>query len=426
MTRVSVSLCGRELSRAIPFEEKEFAFFVGEDEYKCSRFRACAMSDRVRQMMACDRSVTGIVLQVSGLEKSMGDVRCLMGGGEVVVNAENAETIASLGRELDNKSVLRRVARFRTRNEELSMDNVIELMNLKHDIMERCDAEIEYLAKHFYECSFDFLCDLSVDDLEAVVEHPSLRLCYEDNLLDVVLRLVREKDTSYGVLLTHVKFMYLTYENLNVFLENVFPDAFNAMIWGEVCECLRLSHRNKTKLPCLLERHKNHVEPNDDQPLRGIIRLIQQEGKAKTGEVELSSSSDYSGYSPQSVVDYDTNNSWLSDDKEQSSLTFHFTKIKVSATMYTIKSGSSGTWGQPRKWVLEGSDDGTEGSWTTIDDRETDELVNNYSVVTFRCNHRNRQFYPFLRIRQTGTTNTGHHGLRLCNVEFFGDYINYS
>ena len=71
-------------------------------------------------------------------------------------------------------------------------------------------------------------------------------------------------------------------------------------------------------------------------------------------------------------------------------------------------------------WAIEGSNDGSE--WKVIDTRDTRDLNGNYIVKTYdcECNQVNKEYYQYLRLRQTGKNYNHCDNLMLSELEMFG------
>ena len=123
------------------------------------------------------------------------------------------------------------------------------------------------------------------------------------------------------------------------------------------------------------------------------------------------------GNLPACVLNYYSKSHWSSDNKPNSYIEFQFLSQRVRITAYTIMG--DGKWNcYLRSWKLEVSDDAE--TWTTIDVRDTEELMKPESVMTYQCDRVDDQYYRYVRLSQTGPNAAGNDYLVLCKFEIFG------
>ena len=75
----------------------------------------------------------------------------------------------------------------------------------------------------------------------------------------------------------------------------------------------------------------------------------------------------------------------------------------------------------PKSWVLEVSNDGSEGSWTVVDSRENSfDLNDKFVTRNFAVSARPSGAFRFVRLRLTGKNHRGENFLQVCALELFG------
>ena len=122
---------------------------------------------------------------------------------------------------------------------------------------------------------------------------------------------------------------------------------------------------------------------------------------------------------PINAVTYDQRNYFQTQNSENSWLCFDFKDHRVFLTNYTIMSYKTDKENHPKKWSIEGSNDGQ--NWTVIDEEEECRFLNGASrVYTFSIPNENQQDFRFIRIIQTGENWAGHHHLLFDSIEFYG------
>lgn len=118
-------------------------------------------------------------------------------------------------------------------------------------------------------------------------------------------------------------------------------------------------------------------------------------------------------------VDYITKFNGDSSSKGGTYICFDFKLYKVQLKSYSILSfandfGSS----QPKNWVIEASNDNQ--NWIEIDRHQNDQTLNKSSIVgSFEIQNKDKRFYQYIRIRQTGESWKGN-SFGFNAIEFYG------
>ena len=125
---------------------------------------------------------------------------------------------------------------------------------------------------------------------------------------------------------------------------------------------------------------------------------------------------------PEDAVDLKADSSFCSKDSPNSWICYDFKGRRVIPTSYLIRS----CWGRPgdhhpKSWVLEVSNDGSEGSWKAVDSREDNNDLNDEHVTrNFSLGTPPSGAFRFVRLRQTGENHWGSDILAICALELFG------
>ena len=160
------------------------------------------------------------------------------------------------------------------------------------------------------------------------------------------------------------------------------------------------------------------------KPLDGIIAHLTREcggNVHKEGVVNVTASSCY-GYKPEYAVDLKADSRFDSDDSPNSWICYDFKGRRVTPTSYSIKSCWGGPGGyHPKSWVLEVSNDGSKGSWETVDSRKDNNDLNDRRVTrNFSLGTPQSGAFRFVRLRLTGKNHGGYDDLCICALELFG------
>ena len=157
-------------------------------------------------------------------------------------------------------------------------------------------------------------------------------------------------------------------------------------------------------------------------PLNGIIaRLAHVCGGNvhENGAVKVTSSSCWShDHGPKNAVELGTDSFFLSNNETNSWICCDFKGRRVAPTSYSIRTSD---WSFPKSWVLEVSNDGTDGSWEVADRRDDNfDLNGEYQTRNFAISDPPRWSFRFVRLRQTGENHEGSDYLHITSLELFG------
>ena len=138
------------------------------------------------------------------------------------------------------------------------------------------------------------------------------------------------------------------------------------------------------------------------------------------GVVEVTASSCFGeGWEAKNAVELGTDSRFCSKKEPNSWIQYDFKERRVSLTSYSIRS-SAGP-GFPRSWVLEVSNNGSEGSWHVVDCRENNEdLKSQFVTRNFAIRDPARASFRFVRLRLTGKNHNGNDTLLITSFEVFG------
>ena len=163
---------------------------------------------------------------------------------------------------------------------------------------------------------------------------------------------------------------------------------------------------------------------NQTRPLDGIIAHLTRQcgGNVHTQNVvKVTASSCYDG-EPENVVDLESDLDFCSEDKQNSWICYDFGGQRVTPTSYSLRSnGGMSDTSHPRSWVLEVSNDGSEGSWKVVDSRKHSMDLNASHVMrNFAISAPPSGAFRFVRLRQTGKNYLECDSLAICALELFG------
>ena len=407
------------IGQACAITNNDFTFVVGGVDYPCSPVQACFFSNRVYRMVMSDRTTDRYVLEFPDANRGFEVVMRIMNGEQVEITPSNAFFLELCAKELENPELLAFITESKL-DTKIDMSNVLERIQIKRELQQDCSDELKFVASHFHRVELGFALQLTLDELEKILENPALELRSEDDLFHIIHELVEKSGPQYSILYRHVQFQFLDEDNFHAFLDIVFPDSLNPILWRSVCDCLRVFWHS-TEKDTMLKSDRYPSYHSEKGPFNGIISYMQAKygtDLCEKGIIDITASSnDYNHC--RYTVDYGWKDYWASYGERDAYLQFDFIQARICVTGYTLTSDGS-DYGHLISWVLETSDDGSPSSWEIIDKRSTEDLVGEFVVKTFHCNYANNKLRRFVRLRQTGKNSQGDYDLRLSEIEFFG------
>ena len=197
-------------------------------------------------------------------------------------------------------------------------------------------------------------------------------------------------------------------------------DAVLADDASRLNETKALEQQSQEAPRTVMEEVRSEFVCDESKPLDGIIAHLTREcggNVHKKGAIEITTSSVYSNYKTESVVDLGTDTCFCSKNEPNQWICYDFKEQRVSPTSYSMRTGLNS---QPRFWVLEVSNDGSE--WEVADRRENEELNGEHVTRNFTISAPSSGAFRFVRLRQTGENYSGGNYLDISSLEIFGRF----
>ena len=404
-------------------DQSKFTFVVGKEEreFQCARFQACFVSKKVCNILSNDPTVERLRV-LPDRECSCFDlIERLWNGESVSVDKSNTDELVLLSRELENDE-LSKLLHSLVSTEEISNENCVSRLRVKQSLGLDGSDEIEFIACKFSEFDASFVRSLSVNELEQVLEHGSLKLENENSLLDIILELSKS-DEEYYSLLRYIRFEFMDSDHVAAFMDAIYPSRIDSVLWESLT---RIVARNCNRFMSD-ERYIDRgelFEYDSSSPLKGIFSHLREKcggNPHSEGVIEVTASST-SWKECYNVLDYGWNNYWETNDVPNSWIQFDMKDSRVSLASYTIKTKSAGPGGiHLKQWKIEGSNDCS--NWTQLDADDTDALNGSWRTKHFECSQRTNEFFRYIRLTQTGKNWRNDDYLLLSEIEFFGRFL---
>jgi hypothetical protein len=343
-------------------------------------------------------------------------------GCEIVVPRADLPFFAALREELENGELVFNLMG------NLDIAGWISRLRCMARLHQSADRERECLASHFAEMPESALESLSVDDLEAILSHPSLRLVSEDWLFDLAMARFSQSPESFG-LVEHIRFEYLSVDRIQCLVEGS-RDFFaygSVSLWELICRRL-CPAAGPRELKSRYDRRPSIVNRSGSaNALHGIIWSLTSTrgGKIPSCEV-VQATSRTAGRrgGAQNAANLRGDSLFASADRPGQWLCYRFLTGTLRLTGYSIRSQYCNGPGNcyPKDWVVETSVD--RSHWTVVDQQTDNHDLNARNVTKWfplreDCDEECR----FVRLRQTGRNHGGSDALALSGFEVFGDFF---
>jgi hypothetical protein len=161
------------------------------------------------------------------------------------------------------------------------------------------------------------------------------------------------------------------------------------------------------------------MQNDENDPPKGLFWHLRSQCSNENPHnrlVKVAASSSYEDYSPENVLDWGSQNFWLSRDQPNNWISFDLcgkSFIVKALAIYTLNQGL------PRHWTLEGSNDGRQ--WTDIHDSDNDARFDTEESSIVPLDIQNA--LPFKHFRLLSKANwwfDSLNGFGFASIEFFG------
>lgn len=274
-----------------------------------------------------------------------------------------------------------------------------------------------------------------------------LKVKSENWLFLLLLQLVKE-EPNRKILFSKIKYEYIQVELLQHFIPGLHSDdidseLFNSFKGRLLCEVTphqksisnRWENQNQKfqtddiskilssdlEMTFELLKHSNPHFPIIKED--GIIKYIFPNYTIQLGKekINFTSSSIY-GHEPVYIFSSDSNYAWLSNNYQNSWIMIQFKTLKISLVGYKIDSNHDwkDSFGIPKSWKVEGSNDNTQ--WFSIDSRSNESsLLQSPFKSTFPVEK--SEFYSHFKFTQTDVNSGRNFHFLIQYLEFYGDIL---
>ena len=260
--------------------EKDFSFIVNNKIYQTNSFVANILSPHIS-----NRSYYQIQTHLNG------DFNKILEYGEmktISIKEEEIRYFREIFKKLGNSDEVLQF--YKELQEEISCENVIQRIQIKQELNDNFEDEIEFISSNFHHLYTQYPNEISsfdIDIIERIISNDKLLLQDEEELFDIILKLYTESK-EYSTLFSYVIFMNLTIESIRKFNQSFDINYINKSIWDSLS--YRLEQEISTESRD--EYQKSHKEFLNnrylDKRYEKIIQLPKEEKEEDYGFARLS------------------------------------------------------------------------------------------------------------------------------------------
>jgi hypothetical protein len=271
---------------------------------------------------------------------------------------------------------------------------------------------------------------LDLEDLSAIIAHPSLTLKSEDSLCEIILT-SWERDPAFASLFEFVRFEFVSVEVMNEVIEYL-SNCFDYVTWPV---WRQLSRRLALAVSPGSVNGREFVEDilfpfSLTSPFEGIFSYLvkDMDSGCNPDLIAITSRSLYMNdlkYSPTNTIGLGKGTLFVSKPGPSQWVCYDFRNLRVKVSAYSLRTASNASGdAHLRNWVIEGSNFGTD--WTELDRREQCDILNRSSAVaSFTISLPESDPFRRIRLRQIGENHKGTELLAFCRFELFGALSRY-
>lgn len=413
----TITLSHQGLSRL--GREKDFELKTNnkEDVIKCSRSQIAFFSPIIANLLLYDPTMSEFSLETEDSSTCSEIMRSLLNGDPAIVKDEQLITFYTICAELGNDELLT------FPGEYLTLENAIEIADIKYKRSESFDKEAEFIASHFNQFDEETISSLDVDIIDCVLSCKSLVIKSEHSMFTFICDLIKSRGDEYKCLLAHLAIEYLDDYDISKFIDFIDDDCVGCLlpcIYRRLVFSAKIDGREDKKDGQKIQR----IEYKFDGIFSSLWKEFDENPVSK-GIVDITDSKYNSLPTMSYLVDPEKRNqtNWYCyvGPNDDSSIIIDFKDKMVSLTGYSLKAHSRVYYslGFMKEWRIEGSNDKEE--WSLVDEQRSQTLRSCFAEGYWKCPE--SQPFRFFRIMMTAKNSNGLYGFALHAIEFFGSII---
>lgn len=327
--------------------------------------------------------------------------------------------------------------------QELSVEKY--LRKYGNESMIKHSNKIDYIASNFYKFNKEEIDDLSKLPkylLLSIVSSPELKLLNEDSLYEFIKNIFGGEINSLDNEMINdfyeiIEIQNLSFDNFVEMIETLNKNNITRVIWIKLKHILISNFKQNFKEIIKPSRymeigHLIEYKGNDSGAFRGIISYLKGKcggNSSNDNEFNITSSSvNGMSYQSKNAIDFENIESYFCTKNEQNAwIKYDFKDRKVHPTHYSIRTKNGGKGNcHLQNWIIEGSNTDRDDDWKKLDSRNNVTLLDEASRIhTFNIQEKpdSKEFFRYLRLRQTAKNAHSDYFLTLSALEYFGTII---
>ena len=443
------------------YSEDQFEFIFGSHSIRMNKIFADFFSPLVSKIHQADPTVDSIdftnKIETRNIsEETFSLLKEISGGSFVEFCEEQRIELRMISIVLQNEELFSLLSEDKeSTDEKKKVEEYLKYLKIFGEISEfdnilHCTDILRQISSHFYDIDKDELKTLGVGTVYSIISSDFLVVESEDSLFEFIEEIINDnKEMSEEDKISfyeELEIRSLSENKFNEVIDGIDIEYMTKRLWTKLCCCF---YTNKEPDDVNVKRYisasKNvndskmkmkgveiEFDGNSSHRFEGVIHYLTEKSGGNVsdkGTVNVTSSSNYSGYVPRNAVDLDnTQNYFQASNDPRDWLRYDFIENKVIPTHYSIRTRHDCDGNHPRSWVIEGSNTGGESDseWTILDSHQNDSTLRGPSFsYTFDITNKetSNEGYRYLRIRQTGYNSTSNHYTAISALEYFGSLI---
>lgn len=407
-------------------------------------------------MHKSDPTITSIdftkqIRDISISKEVFAQIKLLSLGYEIEVKEDQIIPIQIISTILENDELFTKVSKeFDDNINETNIDHYLTNLKLIYQISSNhtvfnYNNIFNYIASHFYSIDQKKISELPLEIILLIISNPNLKIESEDSLFDFIIQIFNEKenkqpdvdDISIISFYEEIMFDHLSESKFNEFLDKFSGHEMTDKLFQKLSKCFYVNMKNSSSGEFDNNRYVNKVhkfdfDGNQSYAFEGIINYLTKKSGGNVsdnGTVKVTSSSTNESQLARNSVDFQENSNYFQSNRQKNDwLMFDFINSKVHPTHYSIRTRNDFNCHHPKNWVIEGSNTGSdiESEWTVLDSRQNDGYLNNMKVThtySIQNDKKEKEYFRYIRIRQTGVGTSNDYYLTLSCLEYFGNLI---
>lgn len=437
-------------------QEEEFELIFNENRIKMKTIFAEFISPKISKLHQLDPTLKSVcftnqLCDVNFDKEVLSKLNLLSSGNMISITQSESYQLQLIALLLDNEELFSNINNiFPNDINENNIDKYLTNLTIMSKISSTIDHFdiqniIDFISSHFYSIDQNKLIQIPKRILYSIISNEHLQIESEDSLFEFINKIFNDDnndDTDLDIINFYEKleFTQLSKEKFKEFISSFKPSEITNDLWIKICDCFYINNNEPSSsinegryIKKKNSSNSSKVFLYNENPFEGIIDHLTKESGGNVvlnGTVVVTSSSK-SGFQERtnlfSIVDlHNKQNYFQTGGHDNSWIKLDFVDKKIHPTHYSLRNRNDYEGNHSLKnWVIEGTNinSDNDNDWKLLDSHQNDSYLNGANTChTYQISQQNdeKEYYRYLRIRQTGQNSSGHNCITLSAIEFFG------